>query len=157
MAVLLVFGFSLSGVSGVVAYFLPAISAALSITGHPTQGKTPKGGKPLPTPSTSPLSSPNQPFNVLLLGSDNDTKFEPDDVLTQTMILVRINPPTNPWSCSPFPETCGSRSGTTDGFRQDRRGLRGWWRGRGHLDGREQFRGHPSITGSGSASADWCR
>ncbi|HEY6538708.1 MAG TPA: LCP family protein [Candidatus Dormibacteraeota bacterium] len=91
VAALLVLGFGLSGVSGVVAYFLPAISAALNITGHTTPGK---GGHPLASPSTSPAPSSNQPFTVLLLGSDNDTKFQADDVLTQTMILVRINPET---------------------------------------------------------------
>jgi LCP family protein required for cell wall assembly len=90
VAALLVFGFGLSGVSGVVAYFLPAITAALNITGNQTQGGS--GKHPLATPSTSPVSSSSQPINILLLGSDNDTKFEADDVLTQTMILVRINP-----------------------------------------------------------------
>jgi LCP family protein required for cell wall assembly len=90
VAALLVFGFGLSGVSGVVAYFLPAITAALNITGHQTQGGS--GKHPVATPSTSPVSSSSQPINILLLGSDNDTKFEADDVLTQTMILVRINP-----------------------------------------------------------------
>jgi len=88
VAALLVFGFGLSGVSGVVAYFLPAISAALNITGHQTQGNSQNGNHPTPTPSTTP----NQPFNVLLLGSDNDTKFAPDQVLAQTMIVVRVNP-----------------------------------------------------------------
>lgn len=88
VAALLVFGFGLSGVSGVVAYFLPAISAALNITGHQTQGNSPNGNHATPTPSTTP----NQPFNVLLLGSDNDTKFAPDHVLAQTMIVVRVNP-----------------------------------------------------------------
>ena len=88
VAVLLVFGFGLSGVSGVVVYFLPAISAALNITGHQTQGNSPNGNHPTATPSTTP----NQPFNVLLLGSDNDTKFAPDQVLAQTMIVVRVNP-----------------------------------------------------------------
>ena len=92
VAALLVFGFGLSGVGGVVAYFLPAITAALNITGHPTQGGT--GKHPVATPSTSPVTSSSQPITVLLLGSDNDTKFEADAVLTQTMILVRINPQT---------------------------------------------------------------
>ncbi len=91
VAALLVVGFGLSGVSGVVAYFLPAIAAALNATGQPAQGN---GPHPVDTPSTAPLSNSNQPFNVLLLGSDNDTKFQADDVLTQTMILVRINPQT---------------------------------------------------------------
>jgi len=92
VAALLVFGFGLSGVGGVVAYFLPAITAALNITGHATQGGT--GKHPVATPSTSPVTSSSQPITVLLLGSDNDTKFEADAVLTQTMILVRINPQT---------------------------------------------------------------
>ncbi|MGA7173592.1 MAG: LCP family protein [Candidatus Dormiibacterota bacterium] len=94
VAALLVFGFGLSGVSGVVAYFLPAISAAFNITGQKSPGSSGRGKHPVATPSTAPLSNSNQPFNVLLLGSDNDTKFQADDVLTQTMILVRINPQT---------------------------------------------------------------
>lgn len=88
VAALLVFGFGLSGVSGVVAYFLPAITAAVNITGHQTQG----GKHPKATPRVPTVTAPNQPFNVLLLGSDNDTKFQPTSVLTQTMILVRVNP-----------------------------------------------------------------
>jgi LCP family protein required for cell wall assembly len=87
VAALLVFGFGISGVSGVVAYFLPAISAALNITGHQTGSQGSK--HPQATPSAT---TPNQPINILLLGSDNDTKFVPDHVLTQTMILVRVNP-----------------------------------------------------------------
>ena len=92
MAALLAFGFGLSGVSGVVAYFLPAISAALHSTGQATQG----GSKnhPQASPSATPAPASNQPFNVMLLGSDNDSKFPPSGVLTQTMILVRINPQT---------------------------------------------------------------
>ena len=91
MAALLVFGFGISGVSGVVAYFLPAITAALNITGNQTPGAG-NSHHPKATPSTPPVTASNQPFNVLLLGSDNDTKFEPTSVLTQTMILVRVNP-----------------------------------------------------------------
>ncbi|HVC39145.1 MAG TPA: LCP family protein [Candidatus Dormibacteraeota bacterium] len=91
VAALLVVGFGLSGVSGVVAYFLPAISAAFSITGHPTSG--PAAGKhPISTPSAAPVTNSSQPFNVLLLGSDNDTKFQANHVLAQTIILVRVNP-----------------------------------------------------------------
>ena len=86
---LLVFGFGVSGVSGVVAYFLPAIGAALNITGHPSTGTSIHAQA---TPSATAAPAPNQPFNVLLLGSDNDTKFQPNHVLTQTMILVRVNP-----------------------------------------------------------------
>src|SRR5207237_8876388 len=47
----------------------------------------------------SPTSSPSSPqqvgaFTVLLLGSDDDSKFLGDDVLTQSMILVRVMPAT---------------------------------------------------------------
>lgn len=91
VAALLVFGFGISGVSGVVAYFLPAITAALNITGHQTTSNA-HGKNPRPTPTIPPITTPNQPINILLLGSDNDTKFEPDHVLTQTMIVVRVNP-----------------------------------------------------------------
>ncbi|MBV9133057.1 MAG: LCP family protein [Chloroflexi bacterium] len=35
---------------------------------------------------------PDRRFNVLLLGSDNDLKFAPTAVLTQSMILVSIDP-----------------------------------------------------------------
>lgn len=37
---------------------------------------------------------PNRRFNVLLLGSDNDLKFTANAVLTQSMILVSIDPNT---------------------------------------------------------------
>ncbi|MGA8427345.1 MAG: LCP family protein [Candidatus Dormiibacterota bacterium] len=93
VAALLVFGFGISGVSGVIAYFLPAITAALNITGHQTSNS--HGKHPQPTPTIPPTTTPNQPINILLLGSDNDTKFEPDHVLTQTMIVVRVNPTTH--------------------------------------------------------------
>jgi LCP family protein required for cell wall assembly len=36
--------------------------------------------------------APGTPFTVLLLGSDDDAKFDSQHVLTQSMILVRINP-----------------------------------------------------------------
>lgn len=39
-------------------------------------------------------SGNNNIINILLLGSDNDTKFDPDNVLTQTVIIVSINPGT---------------------------------------------------------------
>ncbi len=38
---------------------------------------------------------PDRRFNVLLLGSDNDLKFTADAVLTQSMILVSIDPKTH--------------------------------------------------------------
>src|SRR5207244_9531003 len=46
-----------------------------------------------PTPSaTSPASTVTGAFTVLLLGSDDDSKFASDHVLTQSMILVRVDP-----------------------------------------------------------------
>jgi LCP family protein required for cell wall assembly len=48
-----------------------------------------------PTPATLPTASPvTGAFTVLLLGSDDDSKFNPDHVLTQSMILVRVVPST---------------------------------------------------------------
>jgi polyisoprenyl-teichoic acid--peptidoglycan teichoic acid transferase len=56
----------------------------------------------VPSPSPSPsistrTTTPTPPrppgaFTVLLLGSDNDTKFNSDHILTQSMIIVRFNP-----------------------------------------------------------------
>jgi len=37
---------------------------------------------------------PGSPFTVLLLGSDDDSKFKADRVLAQSMILVRVEPAT---------------------------------------------------------------
>jgi LCP family protein required for cell wall assembly len=95
LALLVVVGFLVSGMSGVVAYFLPAVTAAFQITG---QGPSDKGGKStLPTadPTSTPALASGSPFTVLLLGSDNDTKYAPGHVLTQTMILVRVDPSTH--------------------------------------------------------------
>jgi LCP family protein required for cell wall assembly len=50
-------------------------------------------GKPLLTPAaTPPPLDSKQRINVLLLGSDNDQKFAADAVLSQTMIVVSIDP-----------------------------------------------------------------
>ncbi len=90
VTLLVLLGFAVSGCAGVVAYFLPAISAAINITGHKTGGHP--GQVSTPTPSPGSGASSGSAFTVLLLGSDNDTKFQADHVLTQTMILVRVNP-----------------------------------------------------------------
>jgi LCP family protein required for cell wall assembly len=99
---LIAFGFVLSGAIGALAYFMPAIVTALQDTGHAID-------RNLPTPSASALTSPGSsptataqsvppapgaPFTVLLLGSDNDAKFMGGPVLTQSMILARVNPTT---------------------------------------------------------------
>ena len=50
-------------------------------------------GKPLATPAaTPPPLDSTQRVNVLLLGSDNDQKFAQDAVLSQTMIVVSVDP-----------------------------------------------------------------
>ena len=92
VAALVALGFLLSGASGAVAYFLPALTTALKVTGHATTGKGEKGGTLPPQPAPPP---PGQPFTVLLLGSDNDAKTQGGPVLTQTMILVRVDPKTH--------------------------------------------------------------
>ncbi len=92
LAFLLLVGFGVSGVSGAVAYFLPAVTTALHVTGQKTTGH---GGKATHPGATVTPPPPGQPFTVLLLGSDNDTKFSPGSVLTQTMILVRVDPATH--------------------------------------------------------------
>jgi LCP family protein required for cell wall assembly len=86
---------ALSSAAGSFAYFLPAVAEALDATG---QGLVVPSPTPTPTQQVgrSPKPTPRTPgaFTVLLLGSDNDSKFSADHVLTQSMILVRINPAT---------------------------------------------------------------
>ena len=85
---------------GAVAYFMPAIVAAVEDTGHTIIRPTPTPGasaSAAPSASASAVptaeAAPGQPFTVLLLGSDNDAKFG-GTVLTQSMILARVNPKT---------------------------------------------------------------
>jgi LCP family protein required for cell wall assembly len=86
---------ALSGAAGSFAYFLPAVSEAFDATGQVVAVPSPT---PLASslPTDSPAATPKSPgaFTVLLLGSDNDTKFIGDHVLTQSMILIRVNPAT---------------------------------------------------------------
>ena len=83
---------------GAVAYFMPAIVTAFEDTGHtiiqPTPGAS-ASAAPLASASAVPTAeaAPGQPFTVLLLGSDNDAKFG-GTILTQSMILARVNPKT---------------------------------------------------------------
>jgi LCP family protein required for cell wall assembly len=46
------------------------------------------------SPAPTPVANVGGAFTVLLLGSDNDSKFSSDAVLTQSMILVRVIPST---------------------------------------------------------------
>jgi LCP family protein required for cell wall assembly len=83
---------SLSGLAGGFAYFLPAAATAFEATGQVVNVPS-----PTPSPFFTPSPSPKPvvqggPFTVLLLGSDDDSKFSADHVLTQSMILVRVIP-----------------------------------------------------------------
>ena len=82
--------------AGGLAYFIPAAKAAIDATGAPVVHVSPSPTMLFsPTPSSSPTAAPVAgAFTVLLLGSDDDSKFGPDHVLTQSMILVRIVPST---------------------------------------------------------------
>src|SRR5437773_11900161 len=70
-------GFLLAGLIGLTAYFLPLFQSAS------TQIATSGGGL------INPVSSPTYPCNVLLLGSDDDSKLPGDHFITPSMTLVR--------------------------------------------------------------------
>lgn len=74
-------GFLIAGISGLGAYFLPVFQTAAN--------STLAAGS---IPNLNPVTTPTQPFTVLLLGSDDDTKFSPERLNTQSMILVRVDP-----------------------------------------------------------------
>ena len=85
----------MSAMAGGIAYFVPAAQLAIESTGQVLRVT------PSPTVSSAPTASPSASaaptpgaFTVLLLGSDDDSKFSSDHVLTQSMILVRIVPST---------------------------------------------------------------
>jgi LCP family protein required for cell wall assembly len=75
-------GFLLAGLIGLGAYFLPVAQTAA--TSHAAPG----------LPNLNPVQVPTDPFTVLLLGSDDDSKFAADQLNTQSMILVRVDPTT---------------------------------------------------------------
>jgi LCP family protein required for cell wall assembly len=86
--------FALSVAAGGFAYFLPAVQEAIDATSQVVDVASPT---PTPTgagPSAQPTPRAPGTFTVLLLGSDNDSKFIADHVLTQSMIIVRFNPAT---------------------------------------------------------------
>jgi len=76
----IIVGFLLAGLIGLTAYFLPLFQSAS------TPIATSGGGL------IKPVSGPTEPFTVLLLGSDDDSKFAGDQFNTQSMILVRVDP-----------------------------------------------------------------
>jgi LCP family protein required for cell wall assembly len=91
-----------SGTVGAVLYFSPAIAAAVQDFGHTIQHGSGTGAAAAsPSPGATASASPAAPiavtgkaFTVLLLGSDNDAKFQGNEVLTQSMILARVDPTT---------------------------------------------------------------
>jgi LCP family protein required for cell wall assembly len=93
---LVVLAVALSAVAGGFAYFLPAAATAFQETGVAANVPSPSPisilFSPSPSPSTAPISQ--GAFTVLLLGSDDDSKFTADHVLTQSMILMRVSPAT---------------------------------------------------------------
>ncbi len=91
IAVLTLFCLLLSGTAGAAAYFFPVVVAGVGQTGQTVDVPPPShspGVKTTPTPSVAP----GAPFTVLLLGSDDDGKNR--SPLTQSMILVRVEPAT---------------------------------------------------------------
>jgi LCP family protein required for cell wall assembly len=84
----------LSSVAGGLAYFIPAAETAIASTGQTVHVPSPSPTSLLTSPSPAPVANVSGAFTVLLLGSDDDSKFGPDHVLTQSMILVRVVPST---------------------------------------------------------------
>jgi LCP family protein required for cell wall assembly len=76
----MVLGFLLAGLIGLMAYFVPLFQSAS------TPIVTSGGGL------INPVTGPTEPFTVLLLGSDDDSKFAGDQFNTQSMILLRVDP-----------------------------------------------------------------
>ena len=88
MLALFLVGLITSGLAGAAAYFLPVVVAAYALTGQA------RVSTPLPVQPTAsaPAAPAGSAFTVLLMGSDDDTKFASGIYLTQSMILMRINP-----------------------------------------------------------------
>lgn len=84
-------GLLLSGGGGALAYFLPALTAAFSSTGQRANGLSGAGAAGVGGGAVAPVATGGA-FTVLLMGSDNDNKFDPQSLLTQSMILVRVDP-----------------------------------------------------------------
>lgn len=76
----IVAGFLIAGLIGLATYFFPLLQSS-------TTPVVSSGGGIL-----NPIAGPTEPFTVLLLGSDDDSKFQQDQYNTQSMILVRVDP-----------------------------------------------------------------
>ncbi|GAC1479970.1 MAG: hypothetical protein PVSMB9_04190 [Candidatus Dormibacteria bacterium] len=88
LTLLLILALGFSVLAGATAYFFPVVTTGINQTGQQVLVPNPPGVKT--TPTAAPV--PGAAFTVLLLGSDDDSKFSADHVLTQSMILVRVNP-----------------------------------------------------------------
>ena len=85
----------MSSLAGGFAYFMPAAQAAIEATGQVIHVTPSPSLLFTPSPTSAPTAAPvTGAFTVLLLGSDDDSKFSSDHVLTQSMILVRVVPST---------------------------------------------------------------
>ncbi len=90
-----------SGAAGAALYFSPAIAAAFQDFGHSIHQAAPTATPSAASAGAATASWPPaavagsaSAFTVLLLGSDNDAKFASNVVLTQSMILARVDPVT---------------------------------------------------------------
>ncbi|MBV9356603.1 MAG: hypothetical protein JO023_13885, partial [Chloroflexi bacterium] len=74
---------------------VPTAAPNAAIVARPPTAVPTLAPTPTPAPTEPPVTGPLLPqrrFTILLLGSDNDLKFPADAVLTQSMILVGIDP-----------------------------------------------------------------
>jgi LCP family protein required for cell wall assembly len=85
---------ALSATAGGFAYYLPAFYTAWKITSQKVDVPSPSPAEILFSPSPTPSPVTPGAFTVLLLGSDDDSKFDRGQFLTQSMILVRVTPAT---------------------------------------------------------------
>jgi LCP family protein required for cell wall assembly len=92
LVVLTLFCLLLSGFAGAAAYFFPVVVAGVGQTGQTVV--VPPSRSPGVKATPTPAAPTGAPFTVLLLGSDDDSKFQAEHVLTQSMILVRVEPAT---------------------------------------------------------------
>jgi len=134
-------------VAGGLAYFLPAAQLAIESTGQVIRQQTPSPTDLLLSPSPqSPSATPvTGAFTILLLGSDDDSKFKADHVLTQSMILVRVVPSTKQVTMLSIPRDLYVHLSTG---------------GYGKIDGAYSYggpriSGSASMTTSGSACSAW--
>jgi LCP family protein required for cell wall assembly len=87
-------GFVLAVIVGVGSYFWSSFMVVLAGTGHQIASSV-SGAGGTDTALSAQVAPPGQPFTVLLLGSDDDSKFKSDATLTQSMILMRVDPTTD--------------------------------------------------------------